>query len=65
MICFWQVVLGGWGNSMSAIRKDRKLGERTEADSPNLMSNGEFRGFWIKFGRGSIAVGKENEVCLL
>jgi hypothetical protein len=32
------------------------------ADTPNILSNEEYRGFWIRHKRGLVEVGKEMEV---
>ncbi|CAH1794507.1 unnamed protein product [Owenia fusiformis] len=53
----YEVVLGGWANTQSAIR-DRKMGElKTQAATPNILNCDEFRKFWISWKGGLIQVG--------
>lgn len=57
-----EVFIGGWANSKSVIRRNRTKPEVAEADTPGALSNGEFRGFWIRWDRdGNVTVGREGE----
>lgn len=43
------------------IRKNRTKPDVAEAPTPNILSDGEFRGFWIRWDNGTITVGREGE----
>lgn len=47
-----EVFIGGWSNAKSVIRKNRNKPEKAEVDTPNALSAGEFRGFWIRWADG-------------
>jgi hypothetical protein len=36
--------------------------DKAEVDTPNILSDAEYRGFWIRWGDGLVEVGKEKEV---
>merc|ERR1712242_41985 len=60
------VVIGGWGNTKSAIQKKANvwLPSATYEDTPGILSEKEFRKFWIRMGEGnanSISVGRGGE----
>lgn len=42
-----EVVIGGYGNSKSVIRRGNQGAELASAETPNILSGDEFRGFWI------------------
>lgn len=56
-----QVFIGGWSNTKSVIRKNRTKPDVAETETPDILSAGEFRGFWIKWEDGTISAGKEGE----
>lgn len=57
-----EVFIGGWGNSKSVIRRDQTKPEAAEVDTPQILSSGEFRGFWIKWENdGRVTAGREGE----
>jgi hypothetical protein len=56
-----EVFIGGWKNTKSVIRKNRTKPDVVEMDTPEILSDGEFRGFWIRWDGNVISVGKENE----
>lgn len=56
-----EVFIGGWGNKKSVVRRNRTKPEVAEADTPDVLSAGEFRGFWVRWDNGNITVGRENE----
>ncbi|XP_059486867.1 uncharacterized protein LOC132203249 isoform X1 [Neocloeon triangulifer] len=59
---FLEVFIGGWDNSKCAIRRDRAKPDRAEAETPDVLSADEFRGFWISWdSEGKIEVGREGE----
>lgn len=43
-----EVFIGGWQNSKSVIRYNQNKPEVAEADTPQILSGNEFRGFWIR-----------------
>jgi hypothetical protein len=57
----YEVFIGGWGNQKSVIRKNRSKPDVVEVNTPNVLSDGEFRGFWIRWSNGQINVGREGE----
>ncbi|XP_050295291.1 uncharacterized protein LOC126735359 isoform X2 [Anthonomus grandis grandis] len=57
----YEIFLGGWGNTKSIIRKNRTKPDVAEIPTPNILSDGEFRGFWIRWENGVITVGREND----
>jgi len=57
-----EVFIGGWANTKSVIRKNRTKPDKSETPTPNILSAGEFRGFWIRWNDGIITVGREGEV---
>ncbi|XP_043254886.1 uncharacterized protein LOC122398776 isoform X2 [Colletes gigas] len=57
----YEVFIGGWGNSKSVIRKNKSKPDVAEADTPGILSNDEFRGFWIRWDDDALSVGKEGE----
>lgn len=58
----YEVFIGGWKNSKSVIRKNRSKPDVAELDTPNILSDGEFRGFWIRWDGPMITVGHEGQV---
>jgi hypothetical protein len=56
-----EVFIGGWKNTKSVIRKNRTKPDVAEADTPDIVSGEEFRGFWIRWTDNVITVGKEGE----
>ncbi|XP_055683680.1 C3 and PZP-like alpha-2-macroglobulin domain-containing protein 8 isoform X2 [Lutzomyia longipalpis] len=57
-----EVFIGGWKNTKSVIRKNRTKPDVVEADTPDVLNAGEFRGFWIRWTMdGIITVGREGE----
>lgn len=61
-IILLQIFIGGWSNQKSAIRRDHTRPDKANVDTPDILSNEEFRGFWVTYLGGVIAVGRENEV---
>ncbi|XP_066255951.1 uncharacterized protein [Euwallacea similis] len=57
----YEIFIGGWGNTKSIIRKNRTKPDVAEVPTPNILSDGESRGFWIRWDNGTIAVGREGE----
>lgn len=58
-----EVFIGGWNNQKSVIRKNRTKPDVVEADTPNFLNAGEYRGFWVRWtDDGIITVGREDEV---
>ncbi|GLG97808.1 Farnesoic acid O-methyltransferase [Gryllus bimaculatus] len=57
----YEVFIGGWGNTKSVIRRDRTKPDKAEAETPDILSGDEFRGFWLRWNGGLIEVGKEGE----
>jgi len=53
-----EVFLGGWGNTKTAIRHNREKPNKAESDSPDVISSGDVRCFWLRWRNGAISVGK-------
>ena len=58
--CF-QVFIGGWGNAKTAIRLNRTKPDKALVDTPDILSDAEYRGFWVSWEGGLLEVGKEGE----
>ena len=61
----YKVVIGGWGNTKSRIRDSTDAADTgQDADTPGIMSEQDFRKFWVRVGEGnanSISVGRGGE----
>jgi hypothetical protein len=57
-----QIFIGGWKNTKSVIRRNRVKPDKAVVNTPNILSDAEYRGFWISWGGGLVEVGKEKEV---
>lgn len=58
----YEVVIGGWGNTQSVIRRCQQCGHEVEVQTIGILSGTEFRGFWITYdSTGLISVGKYGE----
>ena len=56
--CF-QIFIGGWGNTKTAIRRNRTKPDKAVVDTPDILSDAEYRGFWVSWQDGLLEVGKE------
>lgn len=56
-----EVFIGGWKNTKSVIRRNRSKPDVVEMDTPDILNEGEYRGFWIRWDGPLISVGKEGE----
>ena len=54
-----EVIIGGWQNSKSVIRYNQSKPEVAEANTPQILSRNEFRGFWIRVNDGVSICSKE------
>lgn len=57
----YEVFLGGWKNTKSIIRKNRTKPDVAESDTPDILNDGEFRGFWVRWDGNTITVGHEGQ----
>ncbi|CAH0395524.1 unnamed protein product [Bemisia tabaci] len=57
----YEVVIGGWANTKSCIRKNSSKVEQALVDTMDILTSDEYKGFWIRWAGGSIAVGREGE----
>jgi len=55
----FQIFIGGWGNTKTAIRRNRTKPDKAVVDTPDILSDAEYRGFWISWKDGLLEVGKE------
>lgn len=56
-----EVFIGGWQNSKSVIRYNQTKPEVAEANTPQILSRNEFRGFWIRVHDGVCICNKSYE----
>jgi hypothetical protein len=56
--CF-QIFIGGWGNTKTAIRRDRTKPDKAVVDTSDILSDAEYRGFWVSWKDGLLEVGKD------
>jgi hypothetical protein len=56
-----QIMIGGWKNTKTAIRRNRVKPDKAFVDTPYILSDAEYRGFWIRWKGGLLEVGKEGE----
>ncbi|XP_077978786.1 uncharacterized protein LOC144434206 [Glandiceps talaboti] len=61
----YEIVIGGWGNTQSVIRRSKQGNTKIEASTPSILSPTEFRGFWITYNNGVIKVGKEGQAAFM
>ncbi|XP_072945871.1 uncharacterized protein [Epargyreus clarus] len=57
----YEVMIGGWGNTKSVIRKNKTKPDKVEIETPNIVNGGEFRGFWVRWDGGVVSAGREGE----
>ncbi|XP_077866401.1 uncharacterized protein LOC144354127 [Saccoglossus kowalevskii] len=58
----YEIVIGGWGNSQSVIRRSKQGFNQVAVYTPGILSSSEFRGFWLTWQNGKIKVGKAGKV---
>jgi hypothetical protein len=58
---YFQIFIGGWGNAKTAIRRNREKPEKAVVDTPDILSDAEYRGFWISWQGGLLEIGKEGQ----
>ena len=58
---FSQIVIGGWRNTKSAIKRNNTLPYKAEALTPYILNDAEYNGFWIRWKGGLVEVGQEGE----
>jgi hypothetical protein len=54
-----QILIGGWKNTKSVIRRTGCEPDKAVVDTPYILSDAEYRGFWIRWKGGLVEVGKE------
>lgn len=57
----YEIVIGGWAGTKSAIRREKQGSSMGSASTPGILSPTEFRGFWLSWKDGMIEVGKAGE----
>jgi len=57
-----QIIIGDSNNTKSVIRRNDVQPAKAVVDTPNILSDAEYRGFWIRYKSGLVEVGKEMEV---
>ncbi|XP_077862274.1 macrophage mannose receptor 1-like [Saccoglossus kowalevskii] len=58
---FYEIVIGGWDNTQSVIRRCAQCANLVEVSTPGILVANKWRGFWITWRDGIIKVGKEDE----
>ena len=58
---FSQIMIGGWKNTKTAIRRNHVKPDQAFVDTPYILSDAEYRDFWIWWKGGLLEVGKEGE----
>ncbi|XP_071809812.1 uncharacterized protein [Asterias amurensis] len=61
---YYLVVIGGWINTRSVVQCERRCqtSPYAEKSTPGIMSELEYRRFWLTYDHGTIKVGKGGEV---
>lgn len=57
-----QIIIGGAENTKSVIRRKNVQPDKAVVYTPHILSNEDYRGFWIRYKGGLVEVGKEMEV---
>ncbi|XP_035683940.1 uncharacterized protein LOC118420950 [Branchiostoma floridae] len=58
----YEIVIGGWGNTQSVIRRSKQGRNHARASTSGINSNTQYRTFWITWSPdGTIAVGRGGE----
>ncbi|XP_078573406.1 uncharacterized protein LOC144860153 [Branchiostoma floridae x Branchiostoma japonicum] len=58
----YEIVIGGWGNSKSMIRRSKQGHDHAKVSTVEINSQTEYRAFWITWSSdGTIAVGRGGE----
>ena len=57
-----QVFIGGWRKTKCAIRRNNVYPTKAEIGTPNILSDAEYRGFWISWADGLVEDGREGEM---
>ena len=60
----YEIVIGGWNNTKSAIRDGKQKENKVFIETPNILSATEFREYWIEIRKNDgimISVGKGEE----
>ena len=57
-----QIVIGGWKNTKSVIRRNGVEPNKDEVLTPYIVSDAEYHGFYIRWKGGLVEVGKEGEL---
>ena len=58
----YEIVIGGYNNSKSAVRDSVQGGNECEKETAGILSATEFRYFWVSWKDGTIAFGRHNVV---
>ncbi|XP_072020213.1 macrophage mannose receptor 1-like [Amphiura filiformis] len=63
----YEIVIGGYGNTLSAVRRCKQCANEIDAPTPSILNINEWRGFWITFNinTGKMEIGKEAHAAFL
>ncbi|KAI5709165.1 hypothetical protein M8J76_011800, partial [Diaphorina citri] len=57
----YEVFIGGWNNSKSAIRKNKQKPDVATVETPGILTEAGHKGFWITVRGGTVSVGYDGE----
>ncbi|XP_047984468.1 beta-1,3-glucan-binding protein-like isoform X2 [Leguminivora glycinivorella] len=58
----YEVILGGWSNTKSVIRKHCCMNpDKAVSQTNGILNSGESRGFWLNWDKGNFMAGREGE----
>ncbi len=61
-INIYEIVIGGWLNTLSIIRDEKQGPMKCQANTPGILTYGIAQPFWVSWDNGNIRVGREHQV---
>ncbi|KAJ8676190.1 hypothetical protein QAD02_011976 [Eretmocerus hayati] len=56
-----EIIIGGSGNQYTTIRSNETKMYENKKYTPKILTNNDFRGFWVKWSGGNLTLGLEDE----